>query len=177
MKDAEIRGHVLQLLYDQRRLNRPLAFNFDGGDTIPDGFEMRDWIRACLQLCEYGLIDWELQAINDDGVQSGYAQITAAGTDVVEEEGQAPIAITFDQSQHVLVSHSHSVQVAGAGSHQAQTIESTFEYLVDAVDRAQVTPDEKKNVRSLLLKLAESKAFASILQAGTGALIDRLRGS
>ena len=92
MKDNELRGIVLQKLYELRakRIVRTGYVNFD---PVP-----RDAVGRILeQLREHGLVDWR-PMVSSAG--AGNAKITARGIDVVEGTDIPPIAVHVDQSLH-----------------------------------------------------------------------------
>ena len=165
MTDADLRGQVLKLLYDHRDDELTFAVG-EGGFPIPNGIPPKDWLRACEQLAEKNLIHWLPMHHNSGGRQhlfAGDARINAAGIDIVEGVAVAPIAIHVDQSQRIDVRDSHGVQIAGANSHQRQTVSDAFESIIQAIDVADVASAEKQEARSTLRKLLESKAFSAAL--------------
>jgi hypothetical protein len=168
MKDAELRGIVLRTLYERR--NEELAFGFDGGDPIPSQIDKRDWLRVCEQLGEQNLIDWEAIVSAHDGLIAGTARIKSFGVDVVEGTTPAPVAIQVDQSQRIDIRGSQGVQIAGAHSNQHQTLSDAFERIISAIDSAKVGESEKREVKSLILKVLDSKVVAAILGPAAGYL-------
>lgn len=165
MTDANLRGSVLKLLYEHRDSELTFAADNDG-HPIPAEIPLRDWLRACGQLAEKGLIHWEPIVNNTHGVQhvfAGYAKINGAGVDVVEGTVSAPIALHVDQSQRIDVRDSQGVQIAGANSRQQQTIRDAFENIIQAIDSTEISPAEKQEAQSTLRKLLESKAVTAAL--------------
>lgn len=174
MKDSELRGLVLKFLYDNRRQDFIAFGRIQEAVPIPDEIDIKDWLRACSQLADYNLIDWNpFEDHTGQGLLGGVAKINGFGTDVVEGEARSPISLVIDQSQHIEITGSQGVQIAGAYSTQQQNISDAFEKVIAAIDGATVSDSEKKKARSLLVKLLESKAANALLGIGARALIDK----
>ena len=178
MKDSELRGLVLQFLYERR--DEDVTFGADGSNIpgIPDA-TARDWLRVCRQLGEKDLIDWDQTTFHVNGgeqVLEGTARINADGVDVVEGEAEPPFAIKIDHSQTINVTGSMGVQIAGANSNQKQTVTHSFEEIIAAFEEAPVPEEEKQAARSLLLKILDSKVAATVLGVGATYLADKLKG-
>jgi hypothetical protein len=164
--DAQLRGAVLKLLYEHRNTELMFAVG-DGGFPIPSDIDTHDWLRACEQLAEKGLIHWQPMYQNTGGRRylwfADVVRINAAGVDVVEGTSTPPIAVHIDQSQRIDVRDSQGVQIAGANSSQQQTIQDSFEHILQAIDSTKISPAEKEDARSTLRKLLESKALTAAL--------------
>ena len=175
MKDSEIRGRVLQFLYENRRESFIAFGAIQRACQQPQDIDLRDWLRACKQLADYALIDWH-PAIDHtgQGLLGAVTQINGFGVAVVEGDAEPPISVVIDQSQTVHVSNAHGVQIAGANSNQEQTITSALEQLITAIANAPVSDAEKKETRSLLVKVLDSKAAAAVLGAGATYLAAKL---
>lgn len=157
MKDSEVRGTILQRLYDIRHLN-------NGMIDIPDGMTIMNIAPTVLancaaQLDEQGLIKFR-QYIGR-GYRAGHGSITAYGVDVVEGNVRPPIAVTIDSS--INVSGSQAVQIGGQGNLQNVTLD--VEKMITMVDSAGGTVTEKEEAKSLLKKLAENKIVQGVLGA------------
>jgi hypothetical protein len=177
VKDSELRGIVLKFLYENRRTNFIAFGPIQGAAAVPGEIDLKDWLRACKQLANYGLIDWKpLDDHTGEGTLGAVVQINGFGTAVVEEDEPAPIPVVIDQRQYIQVTGSQGVQIAGAHSQQNQTITDAFERVVTALDNAQVSEAEKEKARSLLVKLLESKAVTAILGPIAGTLIKHILG-
>jgi hypothetical protein len=176
MKDSELRGHVLRFLYENRR--QPfLGFGgIQDATPIPDGIDEIDWLRACEQLAEHNLITWEAGDRDPTTDELFYCviRINALGTDVIEGEAASPIPVVVDQSQHIHVTGSQGVQIAGHHSIQQQSISDAFEKVISAIDGANVSEGQKQQARSLLRELLESKTIAAVLGPAVGYLIKML---
>jgi hypothetical protein len=89
MRDSELRGLILEALYNQRRKD---LLNLDqelGGPPLPHG-ATESILR---QLVKKGLIERPLQPLS--GLGSG--RITAYGIDVVQGTTRPPLSILFHQ--------------------------------------------------------------------------------
>ena len=177
VKDSELRGIVLKFLYERRREDGLLFGAIQGATDIPASLEIKDWLRACNQLGDYDLIEWDPYLDHTgDGILGGYARINGFGTAVIEEDQEPPIPVIVDQRQYVQVTGSQAVQIAGAHSEQHQTITDAFAKVVTALDNAKITEAEKQKARSILITLLESKAFTAILGPAAASLIKLLGG-
>lgn len=161
MKDSELRGTLLQILYDLRK-SQPLT-RFDPliSNDLPEP-ELR---RALTQLEEKGLIDWKFKPYGQLGVGS----ITAYGTEVVEGDVQPPITMNFGAVIDASVSHStdKSINISGSsGVHIGDTNTYTLdiEKLNLAIDHSTVSQTEKAEAKSLLSKLFANKIVRGVLE-------------
>lgn len=132
MKDSEVRGLILNRLYEVRHSNHGMI-------NLPDGLGIADIPpkvlgNCALQLDEHGLIKMKKDMTTSD--PRGYAKITALGVDVVEDNFKPQIAITLDQS--VNVHGAGNVQVGGQGNTQTST--DTSVHSVSAGQTANVAP-------------------------------------
>ena len=166
MKDSDLRGIVLRTLYESR--GQEMSFGFADDAVPPNGISATEWIRICKQLNDHNLIEWEPLGVG------GRAEINAFGVDIVEGTAASPIAVHIDQSQHITVSGSQSVQIAGANSHQQQTTDA-FESIISAIATANIPEAAKKESQSLLLKILDTKAAAAVLGAGAQYLAGKLQ--
>jgi hypothetical protein len=177
VKDSELRGIVLQFLYDRRREDVLLFGAIQGATQIPNAVDQKDWLRACDQLGDYNLIKWDqFPDHTGDGIIGGAAKINGFGTAVVEESEKPPIPVIIDQRQYVNVVSSQAVQIAGSNSQQQQTVTDAFEKVVNALDNANVTEAEKQKARCLLAKLLQSKAAMAVLGPIADQIIKRVLG-
>jgi hypothetical protein len=177
MKDSELRGIVLKFLYENRREDVLLFGAIQGATTIPASIGLKDWLRACNQLGDCNLIEWDpFIDHTGDGILGGAAKINVFGTAVIEEDQTPPIPIIVDQRQYIQVTSSQAVQIAGAHSNQNQRISDAFERIVTAFDNANVSDAEKNKGKSLLIAVLESKAAAAVLGSTAASLIKLLGG-
>ena len=175
MKDSVVRGRVLQLLHE-RRGEGFLPFGAaERGVPAPEGINNRDWLRALAQLAEYNLIDWKpIEDKSGMGLLGGFAQINELGMHVLNSSAASPIRITFDERRAV-VGDPQEIKMPGA---EAQALRDAFEQVILAIEQIGVSEGDKKEARSLLLKLLQSKAGADALgEGGAQWLITKYFGS
>jgi hypothetical protein len=168
MTDGEMRGVVLQKLYEKRH---------EGGGWVAVPFddllnqrERTILDHICDQLGQHGLIKWKPLGSGHGGM----AKITAAGVDVIEGTARPPITITL---------HDHSVSVTGSnnqvgshnsqttGSHNSQTTTIDVGKIITAIDNATASDAEKKEAKGLLEKITSNRLLVAILGSvlGSGA--------
>jgi hypothetical protein len=171
MKDSIVRGCLLQLLYE-RRSEGSIPFGH-GEQAIPPpgGISHRDWLRAVAQLSEYHLIEWTpLEDQSGMGLLSGFAKINDFGVKVLEAGVAPPISISIAESQRTTVPRQQQPPMAASTPRQ-DVITEALENMITAINRADVSDQEKNEAKSLLRKLLDSKAAASVLGAGAQSLI------
>lgn len=94
LRDAEIRGRILQIFYDRRHNSEwvPISdVDLSGGEPI----NPRVIANICAQLSEGDLVDWRPHS---GEVLIGLGQITAQGIDVVEGTASPSIAVEFNRA-------------------------------------------------------------------------------
>ena len=170
MKDAVVRGCLLQLLYE-RRSEGPVPFgHVEQAVPPPGGISRRDWLRAVAQLSEYRLIDWTpLKDKSGMGLVSGFAKINDFGVKVLEAGVASPISISFDKSRRTTVPQQEQAPIV-ASTPQQQMISDALEKVITAINQADVSEQQKNEAKSLLRKLLGSKAAASVLGPGAQSL-------
>src|ERR1700730_582054 len=157
MKDNEIRGIVLQRYYDKRRDGEFQWSNEDVQDlTRTAGFDHVDLFRACDQLAEHGLIDWDPIRHGTQTI-AGAGKITAFGVDVIEGNTKPPISITLGHS--ISIQGSSNVEI---GSHNIQDISVEIGKLVSAFDQSNARDEEKEEAKTLLKKFWEHPLVTSV---------------
>jgi hypothetical protein len=170
MKDAVVRGCLLQLLYERRSEGSIPFGRLEQAVPPPGGISHRDWLRAVAQLSEYGLIDWTpLEDKSEMGLLSGFARINAFGIKVIEVGVEPPIRIAIDKSRRATVAKQVQVPIAH-GNPQQQMIKDALEKVITSINQADVSEREKNEAKSLLRKLLSSKAAAKVLGAGAQSL-------
>jgi hypothetical protein len=170
MKDSVVRGCLLQLLYE-RRSEGSLAFG-QGEQAVwpPGGISRRDWLRAVAQLSEYGLIDWTpLEDKTGMGLLSGFAKINDLGIQVIEGGVAPPIQISIDERRRTTVPKREEASIA-TSTPQQERIADALEKVINAINQANLSEQEKNESKSLLRKLLSSKAAAKVLGAGAQSL-------
>ncbi|PYK46134.1 MAG: hypothetical protein DME46_02440 [Verrucomicrobia bacterium] len=171
MKDSVVRGRILQLLHE-RRDEGFLPFGAaEGAVRAPEGINNRDWLQALAQLAEYGLIDWKpIEDKSGMGLLGGFARMNEFGTHVLNSGTTSPIRITFDETRRTAVGGPKEIEMPGA---EAQALRGAFEQIILAIEQASISEREKKETRSLLLKLLQSKAGARALGESAQSLITK----
>jgi hypothetical protein len=171
MKDSVVRGCLLQLLYERRSEG---SIPFGRGEQAvppPGGISRRDWLRAIAQLSEYRLIDWtSFEDKSGMGLLSGFAKINDFGVKVLEAGVAAPISISIDESRRPSVPRPHRAPIAASTPQQQMMVTKALEKVIAAITQADVPEHQKKEAKSLLRKLLNSKAAAKVLGAGAKSL-------
>jgi hypothetical protein len=171
MKDSVVRGRLLQLLYEHRTEGSTPLGHGEQAVPPPGGISRRDWLRAAVQLSEYGLIDWTpLEDKSGMGLLSGFAKINDFGVQVIEAGVASPIRISIDESRRTSVPQQGQAPIA-ASTPQQQVITDALEKVITAINQADVSEQEKNEAKSLLRNLLGSKAAAKVLGAGAESLI------
>jgi hypothetical protein len=170
MKDSVVRGCLLQLLYE-RRSEGSIAFGqTEQAVPPPGGINRGDWLRAVAQLSEYGLIDWSpLQDQSGMGLLAGFAKINELGVKVLEGGVESPIRISIDESRRTGIPRQQQAPI-GASTPQQEGITEALEKVIAAINQADVPEQQKNEAKSLLRKLLDSKAAASVLGPGAQSL-------
>jgi hypothetical protein len=167
MRDIDLRGEVLKVLYDARSTHP--QFNF-GALASHVTAHKSDVARICDQLAQSNLIKWVPARAMGGIVIDGMASISADGVDVIEETRQAPISITL-HDRRITVSGSTNVQIGDSNSIQANI---NLSKIMEAIDQSSASPAQKEEAKSLWSKLTNNAAFAAIVgavmtMAGSGA--------
>jgi hypothetical protein len=89
MRDSELRGLIIEALYNQRRKNLVNLDDEVGGPPLPHGATE----SILKQLVKKGLIERPIQPLNG----LGNARITAYGIDVVQGTTSPPVSIVLHQ--------------------------------------------------------------------------------
>src|SRR4030095_426425 len=163
MKDSVVRGCLLQLLYE-RRSEGSIPFG-QGEQAVPPpgGISRRDWLRAVAQLSEYGLLEWSPPEDKSGmGQLSGFAKINDFGVEVLEAGVASPIQISIDERRRTSVPRREQAPIATSTQHQ-QVITDALGEVINAINKADVSEQEKNEVKTLLRRLLGSKAAVSVL--------------
>ena len=163
MKDSVVRGRLLQLLFE-RRSEGPILFGrLEEAVVPPGGISHRDWLRAVAQLSEYGLIDWSpLEDKSGMGLLSGFAKINDFGVKLLETGVASPIEISIDERRRITVPKREQAS-STTSARQQQMITDALEKVIIAIDKADVSEQEKNQSKALLRKLLGSKAVIKLL--------------
>lgn len=160
MKDNELRGIVLRKYYDKRREGW-IQWKSEDFSDVKEDFSAEDLFRVCDQLGEHGLISWKPLQDNKGLTIDGYGKVAAPGVDVVEGTRASPLSINLDYSQHnVSITSSSNVQV-GSGNVQGVTIH--VQKLIEVIDSAQASPEQKAEAKTALRAFLEHPAVTAIL--------------
>src|SRR5260370_21717954 len=158
MKDAVVRGCLLQLLYERRTEDSIPFGRLEQAVSPPGGISHRDWLRAVAQLSEYGLIDsTPLEDKSEMGLLSGFARINDFGIKVIEAGVEPSIQIAIDKSRRATVAGQEQAPIS-PGTPQQQMITDALEKVITSINQADVSEQEKNEARSLLRKLLSSEA-------------------
>jgi len=170
MKDSVVRGCLLQLLYERRSEGSIPFGHAEQAVPPPAGINRRDWLRAVAQLSEYRLIDWTpLEDQSGMGLLSGFAKINDFGVKVLEAGVEPPIPISIDKSRRASVPRQQQAPIVPSTAQQ-EALTEALENVITAINRADVSEQEKNEAKSLLRKLLGSKAATNVLGAGAQSL-------
>ncbi len=170
MKDAVVRGRLLQLLCERRGEGSIPFGHVEQAVPPPGGISRRDWLRAVAQLSEYGLIDWTpLEDKSGMGLLSGFAKINDFGVKVLETGVAPPIQISIDERRRTTAPKREQAP-STRSTPQQQRITDALEKVITAINKADASEQEKNESKSLLRKLLGSKAAAKVLGAGAQSL-------
>ena len=103
------------------------------------------------------------------GLLSGFAKINDFGVKVLEGGVASPIRISFDEGRRTNVPRPKQATIVPS-TPQQQAITEAVEKVITAINQADVSEREKNEVKSLLRKLLDSKAAASVLGPGAQSL-------
>src|SRR3989449_2249291 len=153
MKDAVVRGRLLQLLCERRGEGSIPFGHVEQAVPPPGGISRRDWLRAVAQLSEYHLIDWTpLEDKSGMGQLSGFAKINDFGVKVLEGGVVPPIQISMDERRRTSVPRREQAPIATSTQHQ-QMITDALEKVITAINQADVSEQEKNEAKTLLRRL------------------------
>lgn len=165
MKDSQLRGRILQELYDRRREGNLVLHGTEFGEDIEPSvaFQILD------QLEQKRLIDWKPLRSAMRGsrpVVLAHTQINAFGIDVVEGGREPPISITFHMNQANNFENCSNFQI---GNHNTQNIEFGIKELIEILNST-IESKEKREAKSRLLSFLSHPLTSSILGASATVL-------
>jgi hypothetical protein len=137
MRDSEVRGLILEALYNQRRKDLVNLDDEVGGLPVPHG-AAESILR---QLVKKGLVERPIQSLNG----LGNARITAYGIDVVQGTTSPPVSIVLHQRitvQDVQVSEGN-IQNFGDTKLDIQNVSDTT--LDVPIDLSEASHDKPKS--------------------------------
>ena len=164
MKDVELRGLILNRLYEKRG---DASYQPSSKDYAPP-LEEYVFVRIIEQLHQYKLV--EANFVNLMGQHHKMviaARISARGADVVET-GKSP-DLNIDLMTHNTVNISGSSNVV-VGNHNTQTVQHSIGELVKMIDSSAATPAEKAEARSLLRRFVEHPLVSAVAGGAVGLL-------
>ena len=136
MRDSEVRGLILEALYNQRRKDLVNLDDEVGGSPLPHG-ATESILR---QLVKKGLVERPIQPLNG----LGNARITAYGIDVVEGTTSPPVSIVLHQRVTV-----QDVQVGEGNQNFSETkldIQNVSDTTLDVpMDHSEASHDKPKS--------------------------------
>lgn len=158
MKDNQLRGLLLQKLYDHRKESQDMT-----SLVLPTDFSFPmteiEIIRIGSQLEEHGL------ARCQNSMGNAW-RITAYGVDVVEREGAgAPIEIKITNTN---ISNSVGVVV---GNNNSQDIRASFTEILSAIEKAPANSNEKNEAKNLFGEFLKHPLVTSMAGGATQALL------
>jgi hypothetical protein len=127
MRDSEVRGLILEALYNQRRKDLVNLDDEVGGPPLPHG-ATESILR---QLVKKGLVERPIQPLNG----LGNARITAYGIDVVQGTTRPPLSILLHQRI--------TVQDVQVGEGNIQNVSDTT--LDVPIDHSEASHDKPKS--------------------------------
>ncbi len=166
MKDSELRGLVLQRLYEQRRRGQMhlTANNPPLNESLP----FQETLRICKQLEQHGLVMGTFHRSLDtrDGEYDfGTVEITAHGIDVIEDNRTTEIKIEFVQTKNISISGSSNVIV---GNDNKMEISSHITQLARAIELVDAPAEQKQSALKLLKQFSQHPLVATIVGAALG---------
>jgi hypothetical protein len=149
MDDKELMGGVLQVL-NEKRHNDFTNFN----EAFVELGAPANVLRHILgRLEQKGLIEWR----NNEVRGLGLGKITDYGIEVVNNEQEPPIPMTFS---NIHIQGVTNLIVGPGGTIQANSFE--IGKIIAAIDHSSVTENEKAAAKGLLQKLFENPLLNSI---------------
>lgn len=155
MQDKELRGLVLQRLYDIRH-TKDVANPSDFADL---GLEQNVLGNILEQLAQEALVDWKPLRGGMRTYLAFMAHITVHGSQVIEGVEQSNLEIKIDKS--INVHGSTNVQI---GQGNIQTINLDAEKIVANINSANASNTEKEEAKSLLKKLMDNPLLKGALE-------------
>ena len=157
MSEREMKHQVLEWFY-QRRDERGMA-GPEPGDFDPP-VPASAISRICEELDQQGTIRWT-GLMGPPGSVVGCGQITSPGITEYEDGlygGPAPVLVPVVQSIHI--SNSQGIQV---GNYNTQNFVSAIEQLIQQINNANVTTQEREEAKSRLRGFLEHPLVSAIV--------------
>lgn len=172
MKDIEARQVVLKYLYDNRR-NEAIEINPRKKSSI-EGLDCSLVRAAAEQLDDIGHVKYE-KTIN-----GGYLSISTAGIEEIENEGEgavgmvgiAPVTVNKNTTNITTSSQGDAlVSVEGDATKNIDTTMISIDELIQKIDGADATSDERVEAKTLLKALKDNLLISGIISGGVSGLV------
>ncbi len=160
MKDAEIRGLILQYYYARRRESWSLPTPHDLGAGLTEN----DILQVANQLAEHNLLEWRKLGSHGN-IHAGMGKINAFGIDVVEGSARAELKVEFVQNKTINITGSTNVVVG-----DNNTVTQSVRDLLSAIECSNGTPEQKAEAKSLLRRFLEHPLVAAVAGGAIGLL-------
>lgn len=164
MKDVQLRGLVLQKLYD-KRAEHEVVLTSENFDSLITFAEIS---RICQQLHEHEMIEANFVCALGGVPVLISSSITARGIDVIESESSPDLRIDFMGNSAISVTGSSNVVI---GNNNAQHIQQNFQEIIRAIDSSNATPEQKAEAKGLIRQLLDNPIVNTLIGAGASALL------
>ena len=163
MTDIELRGIILQHLYDKRKVQQYTP----QGTDFPIPIDQQDLVRICGQLKQHGLVDANIVDMLAGTKFMAACKISARGVDVIETGASPDLRIDLMASQTINISNSNNVVV---GNHNHQVIDNSVKELVKLINSSSASPEQKEEAKNLLGQFLKHPLVTSIAGGVVGLL-------
>ncbi|PIG09612.1 hypothetical protein [Comamonas sp. 26] len=163
MKDTDLRGELLNVLYENRRDEDfvPSSGNF----SFP--FSDDDILSIAMQLNEHGLVNAKATHYLGSKTAMHYCHISALGIDTVESGSSPNLRINLVPQQNITISGSSNVIV---GNNNKQSVNHSVQELARVIDSSTATPEQKEEAKGLLKKFLEHPLLTAVASGAVGLL-------
>ena len=164
MKDTDLRGALLNQLYEMRRNRGYMPKESDFTMEFP----FSDVVRIAQQLEEHGLVQASfVRTLGGREPIMTECRISALGIDTVESGASPNLRINLAPQQNITITGSSNVIV---GNNNQQTVTHSVQELVRVIDSSTATPEQKEEAKGLLKKFLEHPLLAATAGAAIGLL-------
>ncbi len=162
MKDIELRGAILEKLYQKRK---DPSFRAVASTMLIPGLTDEEFSRICEHLREYKLIDVLEWHEVDNTTYMQFVKISARGIDVIESEIPPDIGIEIMRNQNINISGSQNVVI---GNNNSQEIKNHIIELAQAIQASDASERDKEEAKGLLSRFIEHPLVTSIIGSAVG---------
>ena len=162
MKDTELRGILLQDLYDHRSNPNYKPVGSKLAPPVIDG----DLVRVLEQLERHGLADVHFIDSIGGPREVLRARISANGVDVIEDGSDPGIKIELVQNHTYNISNSTNVAI---GNNNEQVVKNSVDELLKLIEASSGTKEEKAEAKGLLRRFLEHPLLTSVAGGVIGA--------